>query len=321
MAAASTDLARLDGTPAAAALLTTPVPGLPAEVRAPVIAARFLAQYAGHTRTGYRRDVTGYFSWLAGLGVDPLAATRATLDVYVRWLAETPRKATRRPASPATVARTLACLSGFYAYAEDEGAVTRNPMTHVRRPTLGQDSQTLGLDRGEARMLLDRAEKDGPRSAALVAVLLRVGETLASDVSDLAVARGHRVLTVTRKGGARRQLVLAPAAAGALDRYLAGRTTGPLFVTASGRRWTAGEAFLTVRRLARGAGIANAEKITPHSLRHTFVTLAREAGVPLEDVQDAVGHADPRTTRRYDRARHNLDRSPAYTFGAFLAAA
>jgi len=77
-------------------------------------------------------------------------------------------------------------------------------------------------------------------------------------------------------------------------------------VTASGRRWSAGEAFLTVRRLAR---------------RHTFVTLAREAGVPLEDVQDAVGHADPRTTRRYDRARHNLDRSPAYALGAFLAAA
>ncbi len=92
-------------------------------------------------------------------------------------------------------------------------------------------------------------------------------------------------------------------------------------MTASGRRWSAGEAFLTVRRLARGAGIANAGKITPHSLRHTFVTLAREAGVPLEDVQDAVGHADPRTTRRYDRARHNLDRSPAYALGAFLAAA
>jgi len=325
MAAASTDLVRLDGAPAAAALLTAPVAGLPAEVRPPVIAARFLAQYAGHTQAAYRRDVTGYFSWLSNLGIDPLAATRATLDVYARQLAETPRKATGRPASPATVARTLACLSGFYAYADSEGAVTRNPMTHVRRPKVGQDSQTLGLDRGEARLLLDRAGKDNPRSAALAAVLLtgglRVGEALASDVTDLAVARGHRVLTVTRKGGARRQLVLAPAAADAVDRYLAGRTTGPLFVTASGRRWTAGEAFLTVRRLARNAGIANAGKITPHSLRHTFVTLAREAGVPLEDVQDAVGHADPRTTRRYDRARHNLDRSPAYALGAFLAAA
>jgi integrase len=36
----------------------------------------------------------------------------------------------------------------------------------------------------------------------------------------------------------------------------------------------------------------------------------------LEDVQDAMGHADPRTTRRYDRDRHNLDRDPAYTIAA-----
>ncbi len=162
MAEASADLARLDATPAAAAPLTTPVALMPAEVRASVIAARFLAQYAGHTRTAYRRDVTGYFSWLAGLGVDPLAATRATLDVYVRWLAETPRKATGRPASPATVARMLACLAGFYAYAEAEDAVARDPMTHVRRPKVGQDSQTLGLDRSEAGCCSPRPERTAP---------------------------------------------------------------------------------------------------------------------------------------------------------------
>lgn len=33
-------------------------------------------------------------------------------------------------------------------------------------------------------------------------------------------------------------------------------------------------------------------------------------GAALQDVQDAIGHAHPRTTRRYDRSRHNLDRSP-----------
>ena len=43
-----------------------------------------------------------------------------------------------------------------------------------------------------------------------------------------------------------------------------------------------------------------------------FATSARDEGVPLEDVQDAMGHADPRTTRRYDRDRHNLDRDPSY---------
>jgi len=52
--------------------------------------------------------------------------------------------------------------------------------------------------------------------------------------------------------------------------------------------------------------------------RHCFATELLGAGVPLQDVQDAMGHADPRTTRRYDRSRHNLDRHPTYKMAANL---
>jgi len=50
-----------------------------------------------------------------------------------------------------------------------------------------------------------------------------------------------------------------------------------------------------------------------------MVTLALDAGVSLRDVQDAARHADPRTTRRYDRSRHALDRHATYTLAAFVA--
>lgn len=56
---------------------------------------------------------------------------------------------------------------------------------------------------------------------------------------------------------------------------------------------------------------------TPHN-RHSFATELLAGGVPLQDVQDAMGHADPRTTRAYDRSRHNLDRHPTYTMAAQL---
>jgi site-specific recombinase XerD len=92
-----------------------------------------------------------------------------------------------------------------------------------------------------------------------------------------------------------------------------------LFVTASGARIDRHAVFRLVRRLAREAGIASWERLSPHSLRHAFATAARGEGVPLEDVQDAMGHADPRTTRRYDRDRHNLDRDPAYMIAAARA--
>jgi len=59
---------------------------------------------------------------------------------------------------------------------------------------------------------------------------------------------------------------------------------------------------------ARRAGTA--KTITPHTLRHAFITAARclDAGVPLRDVQEAASHADPRTTMRYDRAGGGPDR-------------
>jgi site-specific recombinase XerD len=74
-----------------------------------------------------------------------------------------------------------------------------------------------------------------------------------------------------------------------------------------------------VKRLARPAGIT--KRISPHSLRHSFITAALDAGVPLRDVQDAASHADPRTTMRYDRAHHSLDGHATYIVSTFVAGA
>lgn len=74
-----------------------------------------------------------------------------------------------------------------------------------------------------------------------------------------------------------------------------------------------------MKRLAKHAGID--KKISPHSLRHSFITAALDAGVALRDVQEAASHADPRTTMRYDRARQSLDRHATYIVSTFVAGA
>jgi len=156
---------------------------------------------------------------------------------------------------------------------------------------------------------------------ALLALLtlngLRVSEACGADVGDLGVERGHRVLTVTRKRGRVERVPLAPPTVEALEDYLGARTAGPLFVDRRGNRLDRHDAARVVRRVARAAGIT--KHLTPHSLRHTAVTLALDAGVPLRDVQDMAGHADPRTTRRYDRARQSLDRHATYALAGYLA--
>ena len=245
------------------------------------------------------------------------------VELYAREL-ETAGRA------PATVARRLAALGGLYQYAVDEGALMRSPVAHVRRPRVADDSQTTGLDRDQVRAVLAMARQRattgrgaGARDLALITLLAhngpRIGEALAADVEDLGAERGHRVLRVTRKGGRRATVALAPVTARALDDYLAGRTAGPLFTTATARRLDWPAAFRMVRRLARAAGVDGADALSPHSFRHAFMTAALDAGVSLRDVQDAAGHADPRTTRRYDRARHSLDRHATYAVAAWLA--
>ena len=72
----------------------------------------------------------------------------------------------------------------------------------------------------------------------------------------------------------------------------------------------------------RYSGCSIATPPPPHTAtagkRHSFATELLGNGVPLQDVQDAMGHADPRTTRRYDRSRHNLDRHPTYQMATQL---
>ena len=74
-----------------------------------------------------------------------------------------------------------------------------------------------------------------------------------------------------------------------------------------------------VRKTTRRAGIG--KTVTPHTLRHAFITAALDAGVPLRDVQEAASHADPRITIRYDRARGSLDRHATYIVAAHVAGA
>ncbi|TXR51553.1 tyrosine-type recombinase/integrase [Quadrisphaera setariae] len=284
--------------------------------------AGFLLAYTGTTRAAYAGDLRHYLTWTAaltpatGFAVDPLQLTRAHVDAYATDLAACGM-------SPATIARRLAALAGFYAYAVEEGHLERSPAARVRRPKVGEHTTSTGLDRAELSALISAAEADGPRSLAAVLLLglngLRVSEVAGARAEHLGTERGHQVLVITRKGGRTARVPLAPRTATAVDAYLAGRTHGPLLVTRTGAGMDRHAIWRLLRRLARDAVPDKAASIHPHDLRHTFVTLSLDAGASLRDVQDAAGHADPRTTRRYDRARHHLDRHPTYALAGLIS--
>jgi integrase/recombinase XerD len=258
---------------------------------------RLAAAFPTNSARAYRTDLRAWATWCATLRVHPLAARRHHADAWIRHLTTQPQPRTGRPAAAATVARRLSDLARFYDYAiHDAEVISYSPVANVRR-------------------LLATATGHSPRLGALIGLLvlngLRISEALGADVRDYGHDRGHRVLRVVRKGGKAARIPLAPPVVRALDAYLDGRTSGPLFLAADGTsRYPYQSAFSQVRRLAHAAGIPAADRITPHSLRHSFATEALPLGAPLQDVQDALGHADPRTTRRYDRNRHTSTAPP-----------
>ena len=288
----------------------------PLDVRERGAVVGFLAGYTGTTRVSYTTDLRLFASWCTATDVRLLDVKRAHLELFARQMETDGRMRS-------TVARRISTLGSFYRYCHVKGLLERNPAANVRRPKVDYESRTLGLDRNELGGLLVQAGLGSPRDHALIALLamngLRIAEALGADIDKLDMDRGHRTLKIVRKGGKRVTIPLAPRTGRALDLYIGERTTGPIFLGANGQRMDRYAADRTVKRLARRAGIT--KRISPHSLRHSFITAALDAGVPLRDVQEAASHADPRTTMRYDRARQSLDRHATYIVAAFVAGA
>jgi integrase/recombinase XerD len=176
--------------------------------------AGFLAGYRGLTREAYALDLRQFASWCHTRPVALFAVRRADIESFARDLEAMGR-------ARATVTRRLSTIAGFYKYAVEEELLDRSPAAHVRRPRVDYESHAVALDRNELGALLVAAGLGSPLEHALISLLalngLRVSEATGADIEHLGLDRGHRTLTITRKGGKVVTIPLAPRTARALD--------------------------------------------------------------------------------------------------------
>ena len=227
--------------------------------------AGFLAGYRGLTREAYALDLRQFATWCRTRSVALFAVRRADIEGFARDLEARGR---------ATVTRRLSTIAGFYKYAVEEELLDHSPAAHVRRPRLDYESHATALDRNELGALLVAAGLGPPPEHALLLALngLRVSEATGADIEHLGIERGHRTLTITRKGGKVVTIPLAPRTARAIDLATGERCDGPVFLAAGGRRLDQHGAGRIVRRVAHRAGIS--KNVGPHTLRHAFITAA-----------------------------------------------
>ena len=279
-----------------------------------------LDQYLAHLRVergllpatleSYARDLREYLDWLLRQGVLRLAQVTEPLVLQHLGALQV------RGLSRASQARHLAALRGLHKFASAEGIAPFDPSEGVGAAR-GSRPLPNFLSVSEVDLLLappDARTPQGTRDRAMLEVLyasgLRVSELVALSLSAIDPQAG--IVRVRGKGGKERIVPVGERARNCLSTYLASarqrllgvRRSPDLFVTPRGGRMTRQGFWKLLGRYARGAGIA--QRVYPHSLRHSFATHLLERGADLRAVQAMLGHADIATTQIYthvDRAR------------------
>ena len=275
---------------------------------------------ADATIRAYRADLTDY-AMSRGAARDWAAGP----DVAQRYLAARARRGTTGDPglAPTSLRRRAASIRGFYRFAYGDGVITLDVAAHLdlpRQPRLLPETLTVA----EVERLLEATGGEAPRrrpkeadgialrnrtlAEVLYAAGLRVSETLGLDRGSLSLDGGF--VRVIGKGDRERMVPVGDIALGWLARYLAWpwpawlATAGtspdaaaPLFVTPRGSRLGRQQAWLVIRRSAEAAGLG--DRVSPHTLRHSFATHLLEGGADLRVVQELLGHASISTTQLY----------------------
>lgn len=263
----------------------------------------FEARSAENTLIAYRTDLMQYGAYLAEIGQDPLSVSQAQVVEYLESLAAGGEIA------GTTLHRKLSSLRSFYTHLRREGEIDFDPTADVKAPAQAKKLPAV-LSRAEVSHLIDQVRGNDPiatRDRALLELMyasgLRVSEVISLEVSDIDFEEG--ILRTRGKGNKERIVPVGRQAMLAMRIYLRSGRRGLtkdrpqryLFVNFRGGQLTRQGLYKIVRKYASSAGLA--DRMSPHTLRHTFATHLLSGGCDLRSVQEMLGHADVSTTQTY----------------------
>ncbi|MEN9645411.1 MAG: tyrosine recombinase XerD [Actinomycetota bacterium] len=281
----------------------------------PIEAEEFLGWMASergrsaNTLAAYRRDLTGYATWLGEHGATVGSVDRAMLDRFVQE-----RRA--GGSAPSSVARQLAAIRMLHRFLVEEGLRTDDPSADVEgvRVPAGIPHP---LSEVQVTALLEAVVGTDPvalRDRALLEFLYATGARI-SEACGLSLAdldRDHRVVRLFGKGAKERVVPFGRTAAAAMDEWLQqGREhLEPLrwarrgdqeavFLNTRGARLSRQAAWAVVRKYGDRTGLS--DQLSPHVLRHSCATHLLDHGADLRIVQEMLGHASISTTQVYTK--------------------
>lgn len=277
-----------------------------------------------HTHRAYRHAVNRFLEWAEDQGLDLQRVTPGAVASYLRHL--TTKSDT--PAAKPTKKLHLAAIRQFFDRLVIRHAVVLNPASSVKGPKHQvAEGKTPAITPDQARQVLrsiDVSNVVGLRDRAIIGVLIytaaRGGAVAKLRLGDFYTDGRQYLFRFDEKGGKIRDIPARHDLEGFVLEYLraagteAGAADAPLFRTVKGKTkhltanpMTGNDVLRMVKRRFRAAGLP--ENLTCHTFRATTITDLLDNGVNPDDVQNLAGHADPRTTRLYDRRKREVTRN------------
>lgn len=271
-----------------------------------------------HTRRAYTHAVNRFLNWVQTNGISlPQVTPRDVSDYFETLQISIPSKKLHR-----------AGLNHFFDLQVKRHAVVLNPVSSVRNERYEvHEGKTPEITVKEARQLfksIDASNLIGLRDRAILAVLAysgsRIGAVARLRLKDFLHEGDQWVLSFNDKGGKHRKVPVRHDLQLVLRDYMnaagidSSEKTAPIFRTALPKKkqltnnpMTDNDMQRMFKRRILAAGLPGT--LSPHSFRVTTITTLLEQGVALEDVQNLANHADPRTTRLYDRRKRKITRN------------
>ena len=261
-----------------------------------------------NTISAYRSDLAQFEKSIAGQSGTADSSWESITDKMLLTFVEELRG---RSYKAATVARKVAAVKSFFSFMASEGILTCDPTEDLRSPQVGKAlPRTLTLEEVDelleqpARKSTPVAQRDKAMLEMAYATGMRVTELVSLDVAHVALESVPVTVRGIGKGDQERALPLYQRAVDELRQYIfhvrpkmvRNRNEAALFVNRRGGRLTRQGFWLILKNYARDAGL---DAITPHTLRHTYATHMLSGGMPLRNVQEALGHASISTTQIY----------------------
>lgn len=271
-----------------------------------------------HTRAAYERAIRRFLSHCERLNKQLPTVSPRDVGSYLD----------EQDYAPATKKLHLSAIRHFFDTLVTRHVILLNPAHSVRGERLQViEGKTPEITVPQARRLiqsLDASHVIGLRDRAIIAILIytaaRVGAVATLQRGDFYDLGDQYCLRFAEKGGKSREIPVRHDLQQFIGDYLAtggmeyADKSKPLFRTTIRKTknltryaMTAGDMARMVKRRMRDAGLPS--RLSPHSFRVTTITDLLSQGVPLEDVQNLAGHADPRTTRLYDRRKRKVTRN------------